>query len=364
MEALMALFFLAALIFLVLLIVAAIRRKSKKKLAISAISCLILSMVFFSLSPKSEKAKDTKVKTTAAEVKQEDKDKQKEKEEKQKAEEQKKLDEQKKLEEQKKAEEQKQLEEQKKAEEQKQLEEQKKAEEQKRLDEQRKQEEAQRQQEEQKKQQEAARAKEQEQQKAAADFQLSILMALILIYMVMAGQFERFFDPIVVMFSVPLAIIGVVPTLLLTGTTINIQSLMGMIMLIGIVVNNAIVLVDYINLMRREKGLELTQAVIEAGRLRLRPILMTTLTTVLGLLPLSFGLGAGAEIQASLARVVIGGLTASTLVTLVFIPVVYINTTKLLEKIQARITFPWQTDQDTDVGTRVAAEIPVELAKQ
>jgi HAE1 family hydrophobic/amphiphilic exporter-1 len=139
---------------------------------------------------------------------------------------------------------------------------------------------------------------------------------------------------------------------------------MGMIMLIGIVVNNAIVLVDYINLMRREKGLELTQAVIEAGRLRLRPILMTTLTTILGLLPLSFGLGAGAEIQASLARVVIGGLTASTLVTLVFIPVVYINTTKLLEKIQARITFPWQSVQDTDVGTRVAAEIPVELAKQ
>jgi HAE1 family hydrophobic/amphiphilic exporter-1 len=116
--------------------------------------------------------------------------------------------------------------------------------------------------------------------------------------------------------------------------------------------------------MRREKGLELTQAVIEAGRLRLRPILMTTLTTVLGLLPLSFGLGAGAEIQASLARVVIGGLTASTLVTLVFIPVVYISTTKLLEKIQDRITFPWQTDQDTDAGTRIPSDIPVELAKQ
>jgi HAE1 family hydrophobic/amphiphilic exporter-1 len=175
-----------------------------------------------------------------------------------------------------------------------------------------------------------------EQQKAAADFRLSIIMALVLIYMVMAGQFERFFDPIVVMFSVPLAIIGVVPTLLLTGTTINIQSLMGMIMLIGIVVNNAIVLVDYINLMRREKGLALSEAVIEAGRLRLRPILMTTLTTILGLLPLSFGLGAGAEIQASLARVVIGGLTASTLVTLVFIPVVYINSAKLLENIQER----------------------------
>jgi len=143
---------------------------------------------------------------------------------------------------------------------------------------------------------------------------------------------------------VPLAIIGVVPTLLLTGTTINIQSLMGMIMLIGIVVNNAIVLVDYINLMRREKGLALSEAVIEAGRLRLRPILMTTLTTILGLLPLSFGLGAGAEIQASLARVVIGGLTASTLVTLVFIPVVYINSAKLLENIQERFRSRFTSD--------------------
>jgi HAE1 family hydrophobic/amphiphilic exporter-1 len=171
-----------------------------------------------------------------------------------------------------------------------------------------------------------------EQQKAAADFRLSIIMALILIYMVMAGQFERFLDPLVVMFSVPLAIIGVVPTLMITGTTLNIQSLMGMIMLIGIVVNNAIVLVDYINLMRREKGLNVMEAVIESGRLRLRPILMTTLTTILGLLPLSFGLGAGAEIQASLARVVIGGLTASTLVTLVFIPVVYISADKLMER--------------------------------
>ena len=174
-----------------------------------------------------------------------------------------------------------------------------------------------------------------EQQKAAADFRLSILLALVLIYMVMAGQFERFLDPLVVMFSVPLATIGVVPTLLLTGTTLNIQSLMGIIMLIGIVVNNAIVLVDYINLMRREKGLKVFEAVVQAGKLRLRPILMTTLTTVLGLLPLSFGLGAGAEIQASLARVVIGGLTASTLITLVFIPVVYISADKAMARVKA-----------------------------
>lgn len=164
-----------------------------------------------------------------------------------------------------------------------------------------------------------------EQQKAQNDFVISIIMAIVLIYMVMAAQFERFLDPIIVMFSVPLAIVGVVPTLLLTGTTINMQSSMGVIMLIGIVVNNAIVLIDYINLMRREKNLSVYDAVVESGRLRLRPILMTTLTTVLGLLPLSFGIGAGGEIQASLARVVVGGLTASTLITLLLIPVVYIT---------------------------------------
>lgn len=174
-----------------------------------------------------------------------------------------------------------------------------------------------------------------EQQKAAADFQLSIIMALVLIYMVMAAQFERFLDPLIVMFSVPLAVVGVVPTLLLTGTTLNMQSFMGMIMLIGIVVNNAIVLVDYINLMRRERGMDVREAVIVSGRLRLRPILMTTLTTILGLLPLSFGLGAGAEIQASLARVVIGGLAASTLVTLLFIPVVYVTADKVLQRVRA-----------------------------
>jgi HAE1 family hydrophobic/amphiphilic exporter-1 len=164
-----------------------------------------------------------------------------------------------------------------------------------------------------------------EQQKAQRDFIIAIIMALVLIYMVMAGQFERFLDPFVVMFSVPLALIGVLPTLVLTGTTLNIQSVMGVVMLIGIVVNNAIVLVDYINLMRREHELPLKETVAEAGRLRLRPILMTTLTTILGLVPLALGLGAGAEIQAALARVVIGGLLASTLVTLVLIPAAYVS---------------------------------------
>jgi HAE1 family hydrophobic/amphiphilic exporter-1 len=190
-----------------------------------------------------------------------------------------------------------------------------------------------------------------EQQESAADFRLSIIMALILIYMVMAAQFERFLDPVIVMFSVPLAVIGVVPTLLLTGTTLNMQSLMGVVMLIGIVVNNAIVLVDYINLMRRERGMSVREAVIVSGRLRLRPILMTTLTTVLGLLPLSFGLGAGAEIQASLARVVIGGLTASTLVTLIFIPVVYVTADNVLQRVKAS---KWYLFGKTDQNVQTA----------
>lgn len=176
-----------------------------------------------------------------------------------------------------------------------------------------------------------------EQARAAADFRMSLIIAILLIYMVMAGQFERYLDPLIVLFSVPLAVIGVVPTLLLTGTTINMQSLMGVVMLTGIVVNNAIVLVDYINLLRREEGLAPAEAVRRAGRRRLRPILMTTLTTVLGLLPLAVGVGTGAEIQAALARVVLGGLLASTLGTLIFIPVLYLGCHSLLARVHKAV---------------------------
>jgi len=187
-----------------------------------------------------------------------------------------------------------------------------------------------------------------EQQRAQRDFLLAILMAVALIYMVMAAQFERFIDPLIVMCSVPVAIIGVVPTMLLTGTTLNLQSFMGLVMLVGIVVNNAIVLVDYINLLRREHGMDVRAATVEAGRLRLRPILMTTTTTVLGLLPLALGIGTGAELQAALARVVIGGLTASTLVTLLLIPVVYLSVANAVEKLRSR----WRRAEDgTDAGT-------------
>lgn len=173
-----------------------------------------------------------------------------------------------------------------------------------------------------------------EQQKAQRDFILSIIMAIFLTYMVMAAQFERFLDPLIVMATVPLAFTGVIPALLLTGTSLNMQSLMGCVMLIGIVVNNAIVLVDYINLQRRENNLDVSQAVLTSGRLRLRPILMTACTTMLAMLPLSFGTGAGGEIQAALARAVIGGLAVSTLVTLVLIPVVYDTAHKLLGRLR------------------------------
>ena len=174
-----------------------------------------------------------------------------------------------------------------------------------------------------------------EQRRARRDFTLAIIMAVVLIYMVLAAQFERFVDPLIVMVTVPLALVGVVPTLLLTGTSLNVQSLMGIVMLIGIVVNNAIVLVDYINLMRRERGLDVTSAVLESGRLRLRPILMTACTTVLGMLPLSIGGGAGGEIQASMARAVIGGLAVSTLITLVVIPAAYTGVHDVLKRVRA-----------------------------
>ncbi|MDZ7661148.1 efflux RND transporter permease subunit [Thiohalophilus sp.] len=161
-----------------------------------------------------------------------------------------------------------------------------------------------------------------EQQEAFQQLLISLLLAVLLVYMVLASQYESFRDPLIVMISVPLAAIGVISILFITGTTLNLQSYIGCIMLGGIVVNNAILLVDQAGRLRRE-GFELQPAVIEAGRRRLRPILMTTLTTILALLPLALGIGEGADAQAPMARAVIGGLTASTLITLVLIPVLY-----------------------------------------
>jgi HAE1 family hydrophobic/amphiphilic exporter-1 len=166
-------------------------------------------------------------------------------------------------------------------------------------------------------------AEVEEQARAFNQLQIMLLLAIVLVYAVMASQYESLRDPFIIMFSVPLAAIGVVLALKLTGTTFSLQAYIGVIMLAGIVVSNAILLVDYTNVLRRRDGMPLRDAVETAGRTRLRPILMTTLTTILGLVPMSLGIGEGAELQAPLARVVIGGLTASTLITLVFVPAVY-----------------------------------------
>ena len=153
--------------------------------------------------------------------------------------------------------------------------------------------------------------------------QFALLLAVFLVYLVMASQFESLLHPLVIMFTIPLGLIGSALGLLATGTTISVVVLIGLIMLAGIVVNNAIVLVDYINHLRRNEGMEKFAAVLRAGEVRFRPILMTTSTTALGLLPMALGLGEGAEIRAPMAITVIGGLLVSTLLTLVLIPVVY-----------------------------------------
>lgn len=174
-----------------------------------------------------------------------------------------------------------------------------------------------------------------EQQKAFGELKFAAVLALILVYMVMAAQFESLRDPFIILFSIPLAAIGVVTVLILTQTTFNMQGFLGVIMLVGIVVNNAIILVDYMNQLRREHGYSVHDAVIAGGARRLRPVLMTTATTVLGLLPMALGIGEGSELQQPMARVVIGGLTSSTLITLVLIPVVYAILEERPEKAKA-----------------------------
>jgi hydrophobic/amphiphilic exporter-1 (mainly G- bacteria), HAE1 family len=162
-----------------------------------------------------------------------------------------------------------------------------------------------------------------EQARSFAQLRMVLILAILLVYAVMASQYESLRDPFIIMFSVPVAAIGVVLSLLLTNTSFSMQAYIGIIMLAGIVVSNAILLVDYINTLRRRDGIPLREAVEIGGRTRLRPILMTSIATMLGLVPMAIGLGEGGELQAPLARVVIGGLLTSTLVTLVLVPAVY-----------------------------------------
>ncbi|NLK65195.1 MAG: efflux RND transporter permease subunit [Tissierellia bacterium] len=154
------------------------------------------------------------------------------------------------------------------------------------------------------------------------DLFLVMLMAIALVYMIIAAQFESLIQPLSIMFSVPLALSGGFIGLFITGLPLNVIGIIGLIILVGVVVNNAIVLVDYINI-RRRRGEDRTAAIMKAGPIRIRPIMMTALTTILGLVPMSLGIGEGAELTQSMGVVVIGGLSLSTVLTLVIVPVMY-----------------------------------------
>ncbi len=173
-----------------------------------------------------------------------------------------------------------------------------------------------------------------EQQESFMYLGLAALVAILLTYMVMASQFESLVDPFIIIFTIPLSVIGVTLGLVVTGTNLNVMSLVGIVMLVGIIVNNGIVLVDYMNQLRRQ-GMELFEAVEKAGLVRLRPVLMTALTTILGLFPLALGVGESGESWAPMARSVMGGLTVGTILTLLVVPVIYIVAEQRGQKVKA-----------------------------
>jgi len=154
-------------------------------------------------------------------------------------------------------------------------------------------------------------------------FGFGLLLAILLVYLILVAQFASFTDPFLIVLAVPTGLIGVLFTLLLTGTTLNIQSLMGVVMLQGMVVSNSILIVDFANVLRTE-GHTVVEAVAHACRIRLRPILMTSLATVVGLLPMAFKIETGSEAYAPLARVIIGGLLTSIVLTIFVVPAAYL----------------------------------------
>ncbi|MEO0094067.1 MAG: efflux RND transporter permease subunit, partial [candidate division WOR-3 bacterium] len=168
--------------------------------------------------------------------------------------------------------------------------------------------------------------------KSFKDIAFAVFIAMLLVFMVMAAQFESFRDPFIIMFTIPLAIIGVIWALFITGTTLSVISGIGVLVLVGIVVNNGIVYIDYVNQLRRKRGMSLEEAVKYGGKIRMRPILMTALTTIFGLLPLALKIGEGSELWSPLGRAVIGGMIVATFLTLIFIPVLYTSFEKGAEK--------------------------------
>jgi HAE1 family hydrophobic/amphiphilic exporter-1 len=152
---------------------------------------------------------------------------------------------------------------------------------------------------------------------------IALGVAVMLMYLILVVQFGSFLDPLAILISLPLSLIGVVLALIVTRDTLNLMSLIGVILLMGIVAKNAILLIDFAKWAHTGKGLERREALIEAGRIRLRPILMTTLALIAGMLPVALGLGEGADFRAPLGRAVIGGVITSTVLTLIVIPTVY-----------------------------------------
>jgi multidrug efflux pump subunit AcrB len=170
---------------------------------------------------------------------------------------------------------------------------------------------------------------------------LALLSSLFLVYMVLSIQFRSFLDPFIIMFTVPLGLIGVIWMFFLTGTNFSSIAFMGVIVTGGIAVSNGVLLVDYTNKLVREKGRDLKEAVVLGGRTRLRPVLMTSIATITGLMPMAIGLEVGSSNSMPLARAVIGGLSFSTVFTLVLIPLVYVSLHEWREKRRSKgTTFP------------------------
>jgi HAE1 family hydrophobic/amphiphilic exporter-1 len=183
----------------------------------------------------------------------------------------------------------------------------------------------------------------QEWERSRGSLLLALALSVFLVYVIMAAQFESLLQPLVIMLTIPLAFLGTVVALYWLGISLSVVTFLGMIMLAGIVVNNAIVLVDYVNTLRR-RGLSRDEALVTAGSVRLRPILMTTATTVLGLAPMALGLGDGAEIRTPMAIAVISGLAASTLLTLLIVPSVY----SMLDRAREAVAGPAATPVEAE----------------
>jgi HAE1 family hydrophobic/amphiphilic exporter-1 len=161
-----------------------------------------------------------------------------------------------------------------------------------------------------------------EQSESFADLYTILIIGVLLVYMVMAAQFESLKDPFIIMFAIPFTFVGIILAFFVTGITLSVTTFIGVIMLMGIVVNNGIVLVDYTNLLRK-RGYSISEAVLESGRSRMRPVLMTSFTTMLGMLPMALSKGMGREMYSPLGVTVIGGLLVSTVITLILVPTIY-----------------------------------------